>query len=99
MSNRIQQLKASELSHGLLFYVWFDEQAGNLNLNFITANHERLPFRADLEHVDSLDIILNEFLTSKYLEGIPFEDLSDDVASMGESISDPVLKVYQKKLM
>lgn len=97
IENRVLQLKNSEVNVDLIFYSWFDEQAGNLNFNFINAGHEVLPFGAELELVDSIDIIINDFLSSKYLEGIPWGEFEDVTVDSGD-IKEPVfkLKVYKE---
>lgn len=98
VSNRIEQLEISNKNIDLLFYLWFDEQAGNLNFNFINSKHSRLPFGANLEFVDSIDLILKDFLDSDYLDGIPFNELSDENIKTEENNSNFVLKVYKSIL-
>jgi hypothetical protein len=103
VKNRIGQLDKSELNIDLIFYSWFDEQARNLNLNFINLRHENLPFRAELEFVDSIDIIINNFLNSRYLDGIPLEELedisSDSDYSAGNGKTEYKLKVYKEEIV
>lgn len=97
VSNRIEQLDKSGKNLELIFYIWYDEQAGNLNFNLINAKHINLPFSAKLEFVDSFEIILNDFLNSKYLDGIPKDELTDDIQTE-EDDNNFILKVYKKKL-
>ncbi len=98
VTNRIEQLKMSNKNIDLLFYLWCDEQAGSLNFNFINSKHSRLPFGADLEFVDTLDLILKDFLDSDYLDGIPINELSDENIKTEENNANFVLKVYKKVL-
>lgn len=100
IQNRIEQINKSKLNINLIFYLWFDTQAGNLNLNFINTKHEKLPFGAELEFTDSMDTIINDFLNSRYLEGIPFDELenvSDD--AIAKEKNDYKLKVYQEEIV
>jgi hypothetical protein len=72
-------------------------------LNFINLRHENLPFRAELEFVDSIDIIINNFLNSRYLDGIPLEELedisSDSDYSAGNGKTEYKLKVYKEEIV
>lgn len=100
IKNRIVQLDNSDKSMDLIFYSWFDEQAGNLNLNFINAVHENLPFKAELEFVDSIDAIINDFLDSGYLDGIPYDGLVDASSDSDDNDeTDFKLKVYKEKII
>ena len=99
VQNRISQLDKSDKNMGLIFYSWFDEQAGNLNFNFINSGHENLPFGAELEFVDSLDTIISDFLNSRYLDGIPWEELEDVTGDSDvNEETDFKLKVYKLKV-
>lgn len=61
--NRQLQLQQSNLNlDKLLFYLWHDEQAGQLRFNIIHAHHMKLPFHVVLETVDSQDEIIKAFL-------------------------------------
>ena len=97
IENRISQLDKSDKNMDLIFYSWFDEQAGNLNFNFINSRHEDLPFSTELEFVDSLDTIINDFLNSRYLDGIPLDELEDVSEDIEET--DFKLKVYKEDIL
>lgn len=100
VKNRIVQLDNSDKNIDLIFYSWFDGQAGNLNLNFINAGHEILPFRAEFEFVNSIDAIISDFLGSRNLDGIPWDELED--ASGDSDVNDETgfkLKVYKEKII
>ncbi len=79
-------------------FIKVDEQAGNLNFNFINAKHSKLPFSAILEIVSSIEVILNNFLGSQYLDGIFRDELSDDDNQTEEIDYNYVLKIYKKEL-
>ena len=83
---------------GLIFYIWFDEQShGNLNFNFINSGHEHLPFRTKLDFVDSMDKILTDFLTSRYLNGIPWNELENPSSNSNHNTDiEFKLKVYKE---
>ena len=55
--NAKDQLTKSDLNVKLIFYVWLDEQAGQLRYNFINSNHEKIPFVAELNFVDDAHIV------------------------------------------
>jgi hypothetical protein len=99
IQNRVKQLEDSDKKMGLLFYIWFDEQACNLNFNLINSEHERLPFGAKLELVDSIDQVINDCLKSKYLDGISWNELKDVSGEMDNN--DEIefkLKVYKERI-
>ena len=74
IENRKEQILNSKKNHGMLFYLWFDEQAGELRFNLISEFHTKLPFRAKYNVIDKPDEIIEDFLNYKYHDGIPFED-------------------------
>jgi hypothetical protein len=89
--SRAEQLNLSTVDVDLVFYLWFDEQAGNLNFNFINSNHLNLPFALQIENVDKEVVIIEEFLNSKYVGGIEWDELQ----AMDESpeVSNRMFKV------
>jgi len=42
--DRRKQLQYSKTKVGLIYYIWIDEQAGQLRFSFINSNHTTLPF-------------------------------------------------------
>src|SRR5688572_11433527 len=64
-ANRKEQLKQSTNKAGLIYYIWVDEQAGQLRFNFINANHSQLPFDASLTFVDKEEEILSDYLSGQ----------------------------------
>ena len=99
VQNRTRQLNESDKEIGLLFYAWFDEQSGNLNFNFINSGHKSLPFAAEIMFVDSIETILNDFLNSEYLDGIPMNELEDVSGNSDDNEEREFkLKVYKEKI-
>lgn len=104
VESRRAQLRASELEHGMLFYVWFDEQAGQLRFNLISDVHSELPFRCQTRRVSELGKVISQFLESRWLDGIPFEELEriegfPDVEGLVESnVSETILDVFVTNL-
>jgi hypothetical protein len=100
--NRQHQLQNSALKADLIYYPWFDEQAGQFRFNFINANHQKLPFRCKLIFVENETEVVNQFLSSAYLNGISWEELenadSDALAAWSSDNRDGAnsfqLKVY-----
>jgi hypothetical protein len=61
-TNRREQLSKSNVKVGLIYYLWVDEQAGQLRFNFVNSNHTKLPFRAPQIFTDKEDDILSDYL-------------------------------------
>ncbi len=59
----------------LRFYAWFDEMAGQLR--FSVSSVDPLPFGAPIRVVPQAREIGRQFLTSDYLDGIPWSELSE----------------------
>lgn len=76
-ANRKKQLINCELQIDLIYYSWFDEMAGQFRFNFINSNHNKLPFGCELKFVETEKEIINKFIQSYYLEGIPFNELTN----------------------
>ena len=64
ISNREVQIRNSENNHGMIFYLWFEQQSGSLRFNLISDFHEKLPFECELIEVNNIEDIINEFLQS-----------------------------------
>jgi hypothetical protein len=75
-NNRHNQLIDSNIQFNLIYYVWFDEMAGQLRFNFINSNHSNLPFGCELEFVQLEEEIVATFLRSDYLQGITWDELT-----------------------
>jgi hypothetical protein len=96
LANRQQQLNTSSSNHGMSFYAWVDHQAGQLRFNLISDLHSRLPFGSDIEMTNRLEPIIEEFLSSPFLEGTPVDDSIDYRERTAEGSF--VQKVYLKCL-
>jgi hypothetical protein len=75
MENRSRQIRESGKS-GMIFYMWFDEQAAQIRFCLISAFHEQLPFGNTIELVDQPEIIIEQFMNSPYHDGIPLSELT-----------------------
>ena len=90
----------------LIYYLWFDEQAGQLRFNFINSNHDKLPFGCKLVFVDSEKEIIDDFLNSNYLDGIHWSEFKvvdkakqENVAAVEEdNLEIFTLKVYKQMI-
>lgn len=105
--NYKNQLDKSQLDIDLIFYLWFDEMAGQLRFNFINSNHDKLPFSCKLKYTNSPEEIVDHFLKSKYLEELPWSELEPietkeqiaEAARLEKKLRDNfVLTVYQEKI-
>ena len=105
--NYKNQLDESLLNIDLIFYLWFDEMAGQLRFNFINSNHDELPFECKLKYTDKPEEIVKQFMESEYLEGISWDGL--EIVETPEKIGEAhrqeralcenfVLTVYQEKI-
>ncbi|HYF02317.1 MAG TPA: hypothetical protein VEC36_02995 [Patescibacteria group bacterium] len=95
-ANRKQQLIQRGFSINLFFYMWFDEQSGTLNFSFIDSTFTRLPFKCTLKLVKSELEIIDDFLQSKYLDGIPWDELTDNTELEDSNQEEYVLKVFKE---
>ncbi|GGB65022.1 hypothetical protein GCM10007424_01160 [Flavobacterium suaedae] len=98
-----KELKASGLNIGLWFYLWIDEQAGQLRFNFINSNHKELPFGCSIVTTDNIKFIISEYIEfpDKYKGFIDFSDLIDIDDDFSDSEYDPskfVLTVYSEMI-
>ena len=62
---RKQQVKDAHINHSVLFYMWFDKMASQLRFNIISDHNKKLPFGCNLHIVDSVELILEEFLNAE----------------------------------
>ena len=49
-------------NHSMVFYSWFDEQAGQIRISAVSQKHGKLPFECKLNHV-SLDEVVQGIYT------------------------------------
>ncbi|HQQ13274.1 MAG TPA: hypothetical protein PK855_08920 [Bacteroidales bacterium] len=106
--NYKNQLNKSTLDIDLLFYMWFDEMAGQLRFNLINSNHDKLPFGCKINHTDRPEEIIDEYLKSNYHDGIPWNEFESDEtpeqimesdSEEVELVDNFVLTVYQEKII
>jgi hypothetical protein len=91
-------LSKSKFEIGLIFYTWFDAQASQLKFNFINSNHVKLPFRTLINLVQSENEIIQDFLNSKYHNGIPFKELEKVESDEENNNNKYVVKAYKEIL-
>ncbi|WP_460014446.1 hypothetical protein [Lysinibacillus sp. CTST325] len=82
----------------MLFYVWFDRQAAQLRFNLILDYDFKLPFGCEIEIIDNLERIIEEFLSFPYHDGFPFEEVSDEDEGIEKEQSSNILKVFLYKI-
>lgn len=95
ISDRSKQIKNS--NKGMLFYVWFDWQAAQLKLNLISDYDSKLPFSCEIETIDNLEPVIEEFLSFPYHDGFPVEDIREEDEEVEEENNNP-LKVFLCKI-
>jgi hypothetical protein len=97
-NNRRQQLYQSDKEVELIYYSWFDEQAGQFRFNFINSHHQNLPFGCSLVFVSDEKEIIENFLSSFreiYLPWSELKDVDEDECE-DENNSEYKLTVYKK---
>jgi hypothetical protein len=58
-------------------YVWHDEQAGQLRFSVARCTPQNLPFSTEIQHVSRVEDIVEQFLRSPYLDGVPSSELQE----------------------
>ena len=95
ISNRNKQIKIS--NKGMLFYVWFDWQAAQLRFNLISDYDSKLPLSCEIETIDNLEPIIEEFLSFPYHDGFPVEEIFEEDEGVEED-NNNTLKVFLCKI-
>jgi len=100
VENRQQQLNQVNIDHGVIFSLWFDEQALQFRFHLVSDFHERLPFGCQLNILPTPEPILDRYLQYPYHETIPWEALQEVSEVEGDPDAEEpfVLDVYQMKL-
>jgi hypothetical protein len=98
IGNRELQLKDSNCSRGVVFYMWFDQQALQLRFNIITGDVNLLPFGCKIQLHTTCESILSNFLNtvkdfSQHGDQIEFFSCEDE-----EDEKEYVLDVFVKSL-
>ena len=73
-----ERLHNNNISSSATFYMWFDEMAGQLRFNMLSGHVVQLPFGCHVEKISSVEQIIDAFLSSRYLHGIPADELEAD---------------------
>lgn len=79
--NRHWQLQQQDLLLELYYYLWYDEQAGQLRFNFITTRTATLPFSATIEVSETEEEIIAAFLQAS--QQVEKEELLPPIAAEG----------------
>ncbi|HEX4068657.1 MAG TPA: hypothetical protein VHX42_01040 [Candidatus Babeliales bacterium] len=100
IKHRELQLKDKIFLRGVVFYMWFDQQALQLRFNIITGDATSLPFECKIQLQTSPDLILNKFINTvkdvaRCGDQIEFFDSKD---WEDENEEEYVLDVFVKKL-
>jgi hypothetical protein len=100
VENRQQQLDQAKADHGMIFYLWFDEQALRLRFNLISDSHEHLPFGCQLNVLPAPEPILDRYLHYSSHETVPWSNLHEVPQEWRADDEEKafVLDVYQMKL-
>jgi hypothetical protein len=98
INNRREQVKNSKYNHGMIFYLWFEQQSGRLRFNLISDFHEKLPFGCELLEVNNIEDIIIEFLKYEYHDGIPVIENEDDSIQPITEDNVCTLKIFIKVL-
>ena len=96
---RAEWLRQYGLEAGaMIFYCWHDDQAGQLRFSMVSASHGFLPFGCQLEGVEELRVVVEEWLRSPYLEGISWEELEEvpwnDPEDEEDEVEEYVLNIW-----
>ncbi len=92
--DRRKKLINSDIEVDLIYYIWFDEMAGQLRFNFINSNHPNLPFGSKLILVDSEKEIIEKYLKAEILDISQFEDVSEIIYDNEQKAEIFTLKVH-----
>lgn len=92
---RREQLRQRK-SRSMTMYWWHDVLAGQLRCSLVCTSHRRLPFGVRVKRVESVRPIAEEWLTSPWLQGIPFDQLTcdPDVEEPEDSSSSDTVRVW-----
>jgi hypothetical protein len=98
--NRRLQLIQSGKSIELIYYSWFDAQAGQFRFTFINSDHENLPFGCSIVFVAEEMEIIEKFLSFFRKVDIPWSELEDvnEDAILTKEADEFFLSVYTTKI-
>jgi hypothetical protein len=78
IQNRKHQLSNANETHGMIFYLWFDRMASQIRFNLISDFHDNLPFQCEIDVLESIETIIQDFLEYPFLNGLPIDGNSDE---------------------
>ena len=83
----------------MVLYWWHDRQAGQLRFSLVSAAHGRLPFACRVPPAADFRTIARAWLTSPYLDGIPWSETGPVSADAAEGDAEPAsLAVWSLRL-
>ncbi len=74
IEDRRHKVRTAYPGRRAIFYLWFDEMAGQLQFNVISDCHSRLPFGSDPRLVASPRPVIEAFFESPCVDGIPLAE-------------------------
>ncbi|MBN1764533.1 MAG: hypothetical protein JW860_04685 [Sedimentisphaerales bacterium] len=98
IENRKNQIIFSNKNHGMLFYLWFDEQACQLRFNLISDFHNVLPFKCNYKIINNPLPVLKSFLYAPYHNGIPINIEKDDIKEQNKTDKNLEINIFCKHL-
>ena len=79
------------------FYVWHDEQAGQLCCSLSSQGPDALPFSGTYTGADTLDSIVEQFLSQRHPGLVPWHELEPGVDKPAEKLDFPTLRVWTRR--
>jgi len=74
----------------MVIYWWHDSLAGQLRLSLVSILHDRLPFACATVAAPNLVAVIEDWLGSPYMQGIPWSELSSPVPSDSAPTPKPI---------
>lgn len=95
--NRQKQIRGSNGQNEMFFYAWFDGFSGQVKFSLISCIHQKLPFGCEIQILNELNPVIQEFLTYSQHDGIEIiEDDTEDIQD--EEEHDYILPVFLLKI-
>ena len=92
------RLNKSSCGSQMIFYCWFDPQAIQLRFSLASSSHGSLPFGCSVKALDSSTQIVEQLLSSRYYNGIPLTEFTQNNYSEQDATSGDALKVWVREL-
>ena len=74
--------------HPMVFYVWVDEQAGQLRFSLISGQGVRPPFGAEIRCITQPEPLIEHYLTITTHDGIPWDQII--ILEPGDPVPEPL---------